>query len=87
VGRRAENKLQNKHRAQSGRTYTVDHSTVTFIDRGGPRLLRAMLNGGPQFIGTGIYIKRVLDPLKPNGKRGLLKFISCLFVEPDVRVR
>jgi hypothetical protein len=32
-----------------------------------------------QFICTGMYIKYVLDQLKPSGKRSLLKAISCLF--------
>jgi hypothetical protein len=83
VGGRAENKLEK----QNGRTCTVDLSAVTFIDRGGQRLLRAMSKEGPQFIATGTYIQRVLDQLKPNGKRSLLRLISCLFVKFDVSVR
>jgi hypothetical protein len=67
------------HRDHGGRTCIVDLSDVTFIDKGGERLLRTMSKGGAQFIATGIYIKHVLDQLKPNGKRGLLKVISCLF--------
>jgi ABC-type transporter Mla MlaB component len=78
---------KNRHRAQNERTCTVDLSAVTFIDRGGQRLLRAMSKEGPQFIATGTYIKRVLDQLKPNGKRRLLKLISCLFIKFDVSVR
>jgi ABC-type transporter Mla MlaB component len=70
---------KKRHRAQNGRTCTVDLSGVTFIDRGGQRLLRSMSKEGTQFVATGIYIKHVLDQLKPNGKRGLLKVISCLF--------
>jgi len=38
-----------------------------------------MSKKGAQFIATGIYIKHMLDQLKPGGKRGLLKVISCLF--------
>jgi hypothetical protein len=78
---------KNRHRAQNGRTCIVDLSAVTFIDREGQKLLRAMSKEGPQFIATGIYIKHVVDQLKPSDKRGLLKLISSLFVEPDVRVR
>lgn len=70
---------KKRHRAQNGRTCTVDLSGVTFIDKGGQRLLRTMSKEGTQFIATGIYIKHVLDQFKPNGKRGLLKVISCLF--------
>jgi ABC-type transporter Mla MlaB component len=78
---------KNRHRAQNGRTCTVDLSAVTFIDRGGQRLLRAMSKEAPQFIATATYIKRVLDQLKPNGTRGLLKLISCWFVKFDMGVR
>jgi hypothetical protein len=77
----------NRHRAQNGRTCTVVLTAVTFIDKRGERLLRAMLKEGPQFVATGSYSKYVLDQLKSNGRRGLLKLIACLFVEPDVRVR
>ena len=71
---------KKRHRAQNGRTCTVDLSADTFIDKSGQRLLRTISKEGPQFIATGIYIKHVLDQLKPNGKRGLLKVISYLFV-------
>jgi ABC-type transporter Mla MlaB component len=70
---------KKRHRAQNGRTCIVDLSGVTFIDKGGQRLLRTISKEGTQFIATGIYIKHVLDQLKPNGRRGLLKVISCLF--------
>jgi hypothetical protein len=66
-------------RDHGGRTCIVDLSDVTFIDKGGERLLRTMSKEGAQFIATGIYIKHVLDQLKPSGKRGLFKVISCLF--------
>jgi len=67
------------HRDHGGQTCIVDLNDVTFIDKGGERLLRTMSKGGAQFIATGIYIKHVLEQLKPSGKRGLLKVISCLF--------
>jgi len=70
---------KKRHRSQNGRTCTVDLSGVTFIDKGGQRLLQTMSREGTQFIATGMYIKHVLDQFKPNGKRGLLKVISCLF--------
>ena len=70
---------KKRHAAQNGRACTVDLSGVTFIDKGGQRLLRTIAKEGTQFIAAGVYIKHVLDQLKPNGKRGLLKVISCLF--------
>jgi hypothetical protein len=38
-----------------------------------------MSKEGTQFIATGIYIKHVLEQMKPGCKRSLLKVISCLF--------
>jgi ABC-type transporter Mla MlaB component len=70
---------KERHRAQNGRTCTVDLSAVTFIDKGGRRLLRIMSREVTQFIATSIYIKRVLDQWEPSGKRGLRKFIYCFF--------
>ena len=70
---------KERHRAQNGRTYTVDLSAVTFIDKGGKRLLRIMSKEATQFIATSIYIKRVFDQWKPSGKCGLLKVICCFF--------
>jgi hypothetical protein len=78
---------KNRHRAQNRRTCTIDLRAATFLDRGGQRLLRAMSKEDPRLVATNIYIKRVLDQWKPNGKRRLLKFISCLLAEPDVSVR
>jgi ABC-type transporter Mla MlaB component len=70
---------KNRHRAQNGRTCTVDLSGVTFIDKGGGRLLRTMSKEGTQFMATGIYTRHVVDQLKVNGKRGLLKMIFSVF--------
>ena len=39
----------------------VDLNEVTFIDKQGENLLRAMSKQGAQFIATGIYIKHVLQ--------------------------
>jgi len=70
---------KERHRAQSGRICMVDLSAVTFIDKGGQRLLRIMSREATQFIATSIYIKRVLDQSKPRGKRGLLRVTYCFF--------
>lgn len=66
------------HRNHSGQTCIVDLNEVTFIDKGGERLLRRMAKQGARFVASGLYVKHVLDQLKPNGKRGLLKTISGL---------
>jgi ABC-type transporter Mla MlaB component len=70
---------KERHRAQNGRTCTVDLSAVTFIDKGGQRLLRIMSKDATQFVATSIYIKRVLDQWEPSGKRSLRKVIYCFF--------
>jgi anti-anti-sigma regulatory factor len=51
-------------RNRKGRTCVVDLSDVTFIDKRGERLLRAMSKEGAQFIAKGLYIKHVLEGLK-----------------------
>jgi hypothetical protein len=78
---------KNRHRAGNGRTCTVDLGATTFIDKRGQRLLQAMSKEGPRFVPTGSYVKHVLDELKPDDKRDLLKLISYSFVEADVRAR
>jgi hypothetical protein len=70
---------KKRHRSQNGRACTVDLSGITFIDKGGQRLLRTMSKEDTQFICSGMYIKYVLDQLKPSGKRSLPKASSCLF--------
>jgi ABC-type transporter Mla MlaB component len=61
---------KNRHRAQNGRTCTIDLSGVTSIDEGGLRLLRTISKSGARFTATGIYTKHVLEQLKSNTKRG-----------------
>jgi ABC-type transporter Mla MlaB component len=52
---------KKRHRSQNGRGCTVDLSEVTFIDKGGQRLLRTMSREDTQFICTSVYINHVLD--------------------------
>jgi hypothetical protein len=49
------------HRIDNNRTCVVDLNDVTFIDKKGENLLRAMSKEGAQFLATGIYIKHVLQ--------------------------
>lgn len=69
---------KNRHRAQNGRTCTVDLSEVTCIDKSGLQLLRAMTKEGTRFIATGIYTKHVLEELKTNTRRGPLNWMLSL---------
>jgi ABC-type transporter Mla MlaB component len=70
---------KNRHRAQNGRTCTVDLSGVTFIDNSGLRLLRTMSKEGTRFIATGIYTKHVLEHLKTETGRGRFDWMLGLF--------
>jgi anti-anti-sigma regulatory factor len=49
------------HRTDNTMKCVVDLNEVTFIDKQGENLLRAMSKQGAQFIATGIYIKHVLQ--------------------------
>jgi hypothetical protein len=57
----------------------VDLNDVTFIDKSGERLLRAMSKKGAEFVASGMYTKHVLDMVKTTNKHTLSKLIVCLF--------
>jgi hypothetical protein len=77
------------HRDKSGRTCVVDLSDVTFIDKAGERLLRAISKKGAHLVASGIYTKWVLEKVKSTDKRALVMLIVCLFAcfETNVNVR
>jgi anti-anti-sigma regulatory factor len=52
------------HGTQDKRACIVDLNDVTFIDKSGERLLRAMSKKGALLIAKGLYIKHVLEQLK-----------------------
>jgi hypothetical protein len=82
-----------------GQTCIVDLNDVTFVDKGGERLLRAMSKQGARFVANGIYIKYVLEQLNTNNRRGpfmsilglgFLAFIACspsMHVKPELGTR
>ena len=61
------------------RTCIVDLNDVSFIDKGGEKLLRKMSAQGAKLVADGMYIKHVLEQLKTNGMRGPISLIVCLF--------
>jgi len=65
---------------RKGRACVVDLNDVTYVDKRGERLLRAMSKEGAQFIANGLYIKHVLEGLKMYGNCGLPGIIASLFV-------
>lgn len=52
------------HRHPDGRACIVDLNDVTFIDKSGARLLRAIWKKGAQLIAKGVYTKHVLDEVE-----------------------
>ncbi len=46
------------------RTCIIDLNDVTFIDKSGERLLRAMSKKGARLIAKGMYVKHVLEQLQ-----------------------
>ena len=61
---------KKRHRIQTDKGCVVDLNDVTFIDKSGERLLRAMSKKGVQLVADGIYTKHLLDKLRITGKRG-----------------
>lgn len=47
-----------------GRACVLDLSDVTFIDKSGESLLRALCKKGAQFITKGVYIRHVVDEVE-----------------------
>jgi len=55
------------HRSDDKRACIIDLNDVTFIDKSGERLLRAMCKKGAQLIARGVYVKHVLEQVKIGG--------------------
>jgi anti-anti-sigma regulatory factor len=49
---------------RSGQTCVVDLNDISFIDKAGERLLRAMSKKGAQLVANGMYTKHVLEKVK-----------------------
>jgi anti-anti-sigma regulatory factor len=52
------------HNGKDKRACIIDLNEVTFVDKSGQRLLRAMFKKGAQLIATGLYVRHVLEQLK-----------------------
>ena len=59
---------QEKHQNRGVQRCVVDLNDVTFIDRSGQRLLRAISRKGAQFVANGIYTKHVLEMVESKRK-------------------
>jgi outer membrane protein TolC len=58
----------------------VDLNEITFVDKSGERLLRTMVREGAQGIGSGIYIKHILENLTTKGKGRFLNRFTRFFL-------
>ena len=52
------------HTSRDSRVCIIDLNEVTFIDKDGERLLRALAKKGAQLIATGVYVQHVLEQVK-----------------------
>jgi outer membrane protein TolC len=68
------------HRTAKERACIVDLNEITFVDKSGERLLRAIVREGAQCIARGIYIKRILENLTIKGKGSVLSRFGGFFL-------
>jgi len=54
----------------------VDLNEITFVDKSGERLLRAMVREGAQCIASGIYVKHILENLTTKNKGSVLNRLT-----------
>jgi anti-anti-sigma regulatory factor len=52
------------HKSQDKRACVIDLNDVTYLDKSGERLLRAIHKKGAQLIAGGMYVKHVIEQLK-----------------------
>jgi len=71
---------KRNHRTAKERACIVDLNEITFVDKSGERLLRAMVRGGAQCIASGIYIILILENLTSKGKGSVLNRLGELFL-------
>jgi hypothetical protein len=60
---------KRRHRTWTNQRCAVDLNDVTFIDKSGERLLRALSKKGVQLVANGIYTKHVLDTVQMLSRR------------------
>jgi hypothetical protein len=70
---------KEKHTTESLKSCVVDLNEVTFIDKSGERLLRAMYKKGADLTADGMYTKHLLEKLKIR-KSNLRRLLLCLCV-------
>jgi outer membrane protein TolC len=67
---------KRNHRTVKERVCIVDLNEITFVDKSGERLLRAMVREGAQCIAGGIYVKHILENLTTKNKGSALNRLT-----------
>jgi outer membrane protein TolC len=71
---------KKNHRRDKRRACIVDLNEITFVDKSGERLLRAIVREGAQCVTSGIYIKHILENLTTKGKGSVLNRFGGFFL-------
>lgn len=71
---------QNTHRADGEQRCVFDLNDVTFVDKDGEKLLRALAKEGVQFEASGIYVRDVVKQLRGKRKARGAQLLVCLLV-------
>jgi hypothetical protein len=71
---------RNTRRADEQQRCLFVLNDVTFVDKGGEKLLRALANEGVQFEASGIYVRDVVKQLKGKRKARRGELLACLLV-------
>src|SRR5690349_9589339 len=77
---------KKNHRKDKQRACIVDLNEITFIDKGGERLLHLLVKEGAQCIATGRYTKQVLEKLTTKGKGSVFNQLTRFFFAAAVAV-
>jgi ABC-type transporter Mla MlaB component len=70
---------KKKRRAHTGQKCVLDLNDVTFIDKSGETLLRAICKKGAQLVASGVYTKHLVEKVKTKQRLDLRNLPVVLF--------
>jgi anti-anti-sigma regulatory factor len=70
---------KKSRRAHTGQRCILDLNDVTFIDKSGERLLRAICKKGAQLVASGVYTQHVIEKVRVMQRFNLRKLPVLLF--------
>jgi predicted nucleic acid-binding Zn ribbon protein len=71
---------RNTHQTGEQQRCVIDLNDLTFVDKDGEKLLRALAKEGVQFEASGIYVRDVVKQLKGKRKARRGELLVCLLV-------